>query len=199
MIKIGITGGIGSGKSIVSTLFRLHDIPVYNADEETKKLNDTSAYIRKELTANFGDDLYVNNQLDRKKFANIIFSDAKQLELANSIIHPEVAKHFNQWCEDNAHHPIVAMEAAILFESGFQKYLNKVVTVYSPLRARISRVSARNNLPQEMIENRIKHQMPEGEKIGMAEYVIINDYKNSLIVQVQKLIDELMLSSFMSQ
>ena len=199
MVKIGITGGIGSGKSIVSTLFRLHGIPVYNADEETKTLNNTSPLIKKQLTEHFGEDLYVNDVLDKKKFANIIFNDPKKLQLANSIIHPEVLKHFTEWCSQNSDHSIVALEAAILFESNFHRHLDKVVTVYSPIKLRIERVSMRDNMTTEMVENRIQHQMPEKEKIGMSEYVIVNDYENSLIEQVENLINDIVHSSISSQ
>ena len=199
MIKIGITGGIGSGKSIVSNLFRIHGIPVYSADEETKKLNNTSPIIKEQLTAHFGDNLYVNNVLNKKMFADIIFNDSEKLQLANSIIHPEVLKHFTYWCSQNSEHSIVALEAAILFESGFNKHLDKVVTVYSPLKDRISRVSLRDNMSAEMVRDRIKNQMPEKEKIGLTEYVIVNDYNNSLIEQVHNLIDDIIHSSISSQ
>lgn len=199
MIKLGITGGIGSGKSTVSTLFRLHGIPVYNADEETKLLNNNSPIIREKLTKSFGADLYINDKLDKKKFASIIFSDSERLKLANSIIHPEVLKHFESWYKQHAGERIVAMEAAILFESGFHLHLDKVVTIYAPLVQRVARVSQRENIPAEVVQQRIQHQMPEIKKIGMAEYVIINDYENSLIVQVQKLIDDITHSSISSE
>ncbi len=116
MVKLGITGGIGSGKSTVATLLELHGIPVYNADKEAQKLNNTSADIRRKLTQHFGIELYEENILNKKKFAEIIFNDPKKLALANSIIHPEVLNHFNSWCLQNAHHSIVALEAAILFK-----------------------------------------------------------------------------------
>ena len=191
MIKIGITGGIGSGKSTVAKLLKLHGVPVYNADDETKKLNNTSLVIRKQLMKHFGEDLYLNNELDKKKFAHIIFNDAEKLKLANSIIHPEVLKHFTNWCNQHSNYPIVALEAAILFESNFHKYLDKVITVYSPLDVRVERVSKRDNVPPEMVKSRISHQMPETEKIGMSEYVIFNDYQTSLIEQVSKLLEEI--------
>lgn len=191
MIKIGITGGIGSGKSVVATIFQLHDVPVYNADEETKKLNNTSPIIREKLTKHFGDNLYHNNELDKKRFANIIFSDTEKLKLANSIIHPEVLKHFTNWCAKHADNNFVALEAAILFESKFHKHLDKVVTVHAPLKLRVQRVSKRDNMPHEMVESRIKHQMPESEKIKMADYVIINDNQTSLIYQVENLLKDL--------
>ena len=191
MINIGITGGIGSGKSTVAKLLKLHGVPVYNADDETKKLNNISPVIRKQLMKHFGEDLYLNNELDKKKFAHIIFNDAEKLKLANSIIHPEVLKHFTNWCNQHSDDSIVALEAAILFESNFHKYLDKVITVYSPLDVRVERVSKRDNVPQEMVKSRISHQMPETEKIGMSEYVIFNDYQTSLIEQVSKLLEEI--------
>ena len=191
MVKIGITGGIGSGKSTVATLLRLHGVPVYNADDETKKLNNNSSIIREELMKHFGEDLYINNQLDKKKFAHIIFNDAEKLKLANAIIHPEVLKHFANWCKQHANHPIVALEAAILFESNFHKYLDKVVTVYSPLEVRVVRVSKRDNVSPEMVKSRIDHQMPETKKIEMSQYVIFNDHQASLIEQVSELLKEL--------
>lgn len=190
MIKIGITGGMGSGKSTVATLFKLHEVPVYNADDETKRLNNTSPVIREQLTKHFGEDLYIDNELDKKKFARIIFNDAAKLKLANSIIHPEVLKHFTNWCKKHSNYPIVALEAAILFESNFHKYVDKVVTVYTPLEIRVERVSNRDNIPAEMVKSRIAHQMPETEKIGMSEYVIFNDLQTSLIKQAAKLLEE---------
>lgn len=199
MVKIGITGGIGSGKSIVSTLFELHGIPVYNADKETKKLNNTSPIIKQQLMEHFGEDLYLENVLDKEKFANIIFNDPEKLKLANSIIHPEVLKHFTHWCTQHSNHSIVALEAAILFESNFDKYLDKVVTIYSPQNLRVDRVSARDNVSAEMVENRIKHQMPEKTKMGMSEYVIVNDYENSLIEQVYNLIEDISHSAISAQ
>ena len=147
----------------------------------------------------FGEDLYINHELDKKKFANIIFNDAEKLQLANAIIHPEVLKDFTNWCQQHATHRIVALEAAILFESSFHKYLDKVVTVYSPLEVRIDRVSKRDNVSPEMVESRIAHQMPETEKIGMSQYVIFNDHQTSLIEQVSKLLKELNYTSKTSQ
>lgn len=199
MIKIGVTGGIGSGKSIVSTLLQLHGIPVYNADEETKELNNTSPNIKEQLTKHFGKDLYLNGELNKKKFANIIFNDPEKLKLANSIIHPEVLKHFKEWCSQNSNHSIVALEAAILFESDFHIYLDKVITVYSPHSIRIERVSQRDKVSAEMVENRMQHQMPETDKIRMSEYVIVNDYENSLIKQVGSLLEDITHGTIIAQ
>ncbi len=195
MIKVGITGGIGSGKSTVATLFELHGIPVYNADKEAKQLNDTSPEIREQLSHHFGSELYKDGVLNKKMFANILFSDPDKLALANSIIHPQVLKHFNNWCSQHSGHPIVALEAAILFESKFHLYLDKVVTVYAPLHLRVVRVAKRDNVTEESVMDRIKNQMPEKEKISLAHYVIINDFENSLIEQVHNLLDDISQSN----
>ena len=177
MIKIGITGGIGSGKSIIASLFELHGIPVYNADKETKILNNTSTYIRNQLSQYFGKELYESGILNNKKFAEIIFSDPDKLRLANSIIHPEVLENFNNWCFQNSNNTIIALEAAILFESNFNVYLDKVVTVYSPQDQRISRVALRDNVNTALVTKRIEHQMPEKEKIDKANKTM-KDYKS---------------------
>lgn len=191
MIKLGITGGIGSGKSTVATLFELHGIPVYNADKKAQKLNNTSTEIRHKLTQHFGKDLYEDNILIKKKFAEIIFNDPDKLSLANSIIHPEVLKDFNSWCLQNSHHSIVALEAAILFESKFHLYLDEVISVYAPIKLRIARVAKRDKVSEESVKNRIDNQMAEKEKIKLAQYVIVNDSESSLIEQVQNMIDEI--------
>ena len=191
MIKLGITGGIGSGKSTVSRLFELSGVPVYNADKETKTLNDTSPVIREKLMHHFGAGIYDNEVLNKKKFADIIFNDADKLQLANSIIHPEVLKHFNQWCSQHSNHSIVALEAAILFESNFHIHLDKIITVYTSLNRRVARVALRDNVDEESVRNRIKHQMPEKEKISLSDYVIMNNEESSLIEQVNNLLNEI--------
>lgn len=196
MIKVGITGGIGSGKSVVASLFELHDVPVYNADKETKKLNNTSPQIREQLIHHFGPELYdKDNQIDKKMFAEIIFADSDKLELANSIIHPEVLKHFNDWCLQNSDYSIVAIEAAILLESNFHIHLDKVVTVYSPLNLRISRVMERDGVSEAAVRTRMRYQLSEREKIRMADYVIMNDNESSLIEQVQNMLQDITHSS----
>lgn len=187
MIKIGITGGIGSGKSVVSELFRLHGIPLYNADREAKKLNDSSPYIRAQLTQQIGEDLYINDKLDRKKLASIIFHDSSKLAIVNSIIHPELARHFTEWCRMREHCPMVILDAALLIEAGFHQFVDKVVMVQAPEELRIARVIKRDRSARNEVEARMNSQLPEEEKIKYADYVICNDNRHSLIKQVSEL------------
>ena len=188
MIKLGVTGGIGSGKSVVCEVLRLHDIPVYDADLEAKNLNDTSPVIREKLIEAFGAELYKNDKLDRKKLAQLIFNDEKNLRQVNSIIHPELAKHFEKWTDGRMEHSIVAIDAAVLFEAGFQQFVDKTITVFSPIETRIERVVKRDNLTREHILSRINSQMSDEEKIRLSDFVIINDNKHSILVQVSTIL-----------
>lgn len=188
MITIGITGGIGSGKSVVSEIFRLHGIPLYNADREAKKLNDSSSYIREQLTRQFGEDIYRDGLLDRKKLAAIIFQDSHQLSFVNSIIHPELAKHFAGWCQQRANYPMVVLDAALLIEAGFHQFVDKVIMVQAPKALRIARVMQRDGMGVDEVEARMKSQLPEEEKMKYADFVICNDNKHSLIHQVSEVV-----------
>lgn len=191
MIKIGITGGIGSGKSTVSEIFSLFGIPVYIADAESKKLVNTSPTVRKKLTEVFGKDLYRNGTLDKALFASMIFNDKKKLEIANGIIHPEVEKDFLAWISKHKDYPIIAKEAAILFESGFNKFVDAVITVYTPLEQRIQRTVERDAVSREKVLERINSQMPDEEKVKLSDFTIVNDETQSLISQVLNILHKL--------
>ncbi len=188
MIKIGITGGIGSGKSVICKILSLYDVPVYDADIEAKNLNDTSPVIKEQISKFFGKELYSGGMLDRKKFAEIIFNNTEKLKTANSIIHPEVEKHFLDWIEKHKYSPIIALESAILFESLFKEYTDIAITVTSPMQTRIDRVKKRNNIDIESIIARINSQMPDEERTKLSDVVIINDEKQSLLLQVKDLL-----------
>jgi dephospho-CoA kinase len=192
MITAGITGGIGSGKSVVSELFRLHGIPVFDADSEAKQLNDTSTVIRKELTALFGKDLYAGGSLNRKQLATLMFADRQKVEAVNAIVHPILARHFLDWCSLHQNHPVVMIEAALLFEAGFVRYLDKVITVFAPKSIRLARVTQRDHTTREAVEERMKHQLLEEEKVERSDYVIHNDGSQSLILQTATILDDLL-------
>ncbi len=188
----GITGGIGSGKSVVSRLMETMDIPVYVADVESKSLLDTSAQLKSALTEAFGSNLYEKGFIDRKLFASIIFNDPEKLQLANKIIHPFVKQHFFDWVEKqrNAGKKTVATEAAILYESGFDQFVDKVILVYAPLETRIHRTMLRDNASREQVEARIKSQMQDEDKIKKANFVILNDGTKSIIHQIEVILGQ---------
>lgn len=190
MITIGVTGGIGSGKSVVCDILRLHGIPVYEADREAKELNDTSPVIRAEITRHFGEELYRDGKLDRKAFASVIFHDKQKLALANAIIHPELAKHFLLWC-NRQQHPIVAIDAALLFEADFHSWINKVIMVYAPEDVRLKRTIVRDQATADQVKARMQAQLPEEEKIKQSNFVVYNDNAHSLILQVEEIMKQL--------
>lgn len=191
MIKLGITGGIGSGKSTISEIFSLCGIPIYIADIEAKRLTVSSPVIRERLINLFGSQLFANGILDRKLLASYIFNDASNLKKVNDIIHPEVERDFCEWIEKNKIYKIVAQEAAILYESGFDKFMDKIVTVYTPLEMRITRTMKRDNISREKVLERIHNQMPDEEKAELSDFVIVNDGTKSLIEQVLTIVQQL--------
>lgn len=191
MIRLGITGGIGSGKSTVTNIIKLLDIPVYIADIESKKLTESSPIIRQKLIKAFGSNLYNGNQLDKQLLASYIFNDKHKLAIANSIIHPEVDKHFCEWLEKNQHYNIVALEAAILYESGMERLTDKIMVVYTPLEDRIQRTMLRDNTTRERVLERINSQLSDDEKLKRADYVVYNDETKSLIQQSLKIIENI--------
>lgn len=191
MITIGITGGIGSGKSTISHLFEIYGIPVYIADVESKKLTDNSPIIRKKLIELFGSDIYINGTLNKPMLASIIFNNEKYLQTVNQIIHPEVKKGFKEWTSMQHNKSIVAEESAIIFEAAFQDSFHKVITVYTPLDMRIQRVMNRDKCTKEKVLERIKNQMPDEEKVKLSDFVIVNDNTYSLIHQVSEILHKI--------
>lgn len=193
MTSIGITGGIGSGKSVVSMLMKVMGIPVYEADAESKKLLNTSAELREALKDAFGENLYEGTQINRPLFAAIIFNDPAKLQLANSLIHPQVRKNFAAWLDARKAegHSIAAAEVAILFESGFRQFVDKSILVYAPLECRLERAMKRDSTSREQITARIKNQLPDEEKMPLADFVIYNDGTRSVVGQVEEILREL--------
>ena len=183
MIKIGITGGIGSGKSVVAALLELSGIPVYIADTESKLLTTTSPVIREKLMALFGEELYTADGLDKKRLASHIFGNPKRLEQVNAIIHPEVNRHFLAWA-DKQDAPACAIESAILFESGFNRIVDTTLMVYAPMEVRIARALERDAVPCEEIMRRIESQLPDEVKKEKSDYVIFNGGEQALLPQI---------------
>ena len=210
MTIIGLTGGIGSGKSVVASLLELYGIPVYSADEESKRLLDSlnpnrfltpvrvedtqhPSFLRERLTALLGDSIYGPNGLNRRLMASLIFDNAKLLEQVNAIVHPEIARHFRSWIERQTAKYAV-LESAILFESNFDRYVDICIMVYAPRELRIRRVMMRDGITESEVLQRMQHQLPDEEKTERADYVIYNDEKQPLIPQIEKIITFLLKS-----
>ncbi len=183
MIKIGITGGIGSGKTVVASLLQLMGVPVYIADDESKRLTDVSPLIHRQLTALLGEDIYIAEGLNRPLLASHIFSDPDKLAKVNAIIHPEVNRHFLEWAGRQTG-SICAIETAILFESGFDRIVDHSLMIYAPLELRIERTMQRGGFAtREEVLRRISKQLPDEQKKEQADYVILNDNIHALIPQ----------------
>lgn len=183
MIKIGITGGIGSGKSVVASLLDLSGIPVYIADTESKRLTETSPAIREQLTALLGSDLYTEKGLNKTLLASYIFNSPDTLRLVNAIIHPEVNRDFSAWAEQQAT-PFCAIESAILFESGFDRFVDLSLMVYAPLELRIRRARFRDTVSRSEVIARIQSQLPDEIKKERSDYTVYNDDRQALIPQI---------------
>ena len=173
MKVVGLTGGIGSGKSTVAKMFKTLGIPVYIADDEAKGLMNRSKIIRKKLIEVFGEEAYLKTGLNRQYIANKVFRDKSLLSKLNSIVHPKVASHFKQWIK-NQNAPYVIKEAAILFENGSYKSCDYIVTVIAPEEERINRVVNRDNTTKEKVLAIIENQWNDTDKIALSDYVITN-------------------------
>lgn len=186
-LKIGITGGIGVGKSVVTRIFKVLGIPTYDADKEAKDIMVKSDAVRQALIKTFGEETYFpDHALNRAWLAKKVFSDTKELAKLNAIVHPAVIKDAEDWAE--AQTSIYSVkEAALLFESGSYKSLNYTILVTSPEALRIARVMKRDQVTEEEVRGRMAKQMPESEKEKLADFIVYNDDEHSLIEQVMKL------------
>lgn len=186
-LKIGITGGIGVGKSVVTRIFKVLGIPTYDADKEAKDIMVKSDAVRQALIKTFGEETYFSDHtLNRAWLAKKVFSDAKELAKLNAIVHPAVIKDAEDWAEAQTSLYSVK-EAALLFESGSYKSLDYTILVTSPEALRIERVMKRDQVTEEEVRGRMAKQMPESEKEKLADFIVYNDDEHSLIEQVMKL------------
>ncbi|MFM2223955.1 MAG: hypothetical protein RJA07_157 [Bacteroidota bacterium] len=192
MKKIGITGGIGSGKSTVSKIFALLNVPIYNADNQAKYLLNNDADVIKKVKQIFGNDIYLNQELDRKKLAAQVFEQPFLLQQLNEIVHPAVFIDFDNWCNEHQQEPYVLKEAALIFETILHQKLDAVIIVSSPEKLRIERVMKRDSITKEQVLARIKNQMSEDEKLKRADYIIYNDELQLVIPQVVQLHQQFM-------
>ena len=193
MLRVGLTGGIGSGKSTVARIFETLGIPVYYADAEARKLMNESEVIRDGVIGAFGSEAYLDGKLNRPYLAAQVFNDPVKLTLLNSITHPPTIEHANNWMLqfDPSTTPFTIKEAALLFESGSVRHLDFVIGVRSPLALRIKRIMDRDNISAEEVKQRMDRQMDESIKMKLCDVVLVNDEQLLLLPQVLALYDQL--------
>ncbi len=192
MKQVGLTGGIGSGKTIIGRVFGLLGIPVFSADTEAKLLLTTNNFIRSELISIFGPSIYLpDNTINRKKLASIIFNDPSLLGEVNRLVHPEVHRLFNEWSEKQEA-PFVLYEAAILFEGGYYQHLDCTILIIADENTRISRVIKRDLHTEEQVRQRMESQWGDDQKIKLADFIIQNNGRELVIPQILKIFNTIM-------
>ena len=190
VLKIGLTGGIGSGKSTVAQIFEVLGIPVYYADISAKKLMNENAELRSAITTIFGEQAYVNKILDRKYISSIVFSDPAKLQQLNSLVHPATKKDGEAWMHQQSS-PYAIHEAALIFEAKVSDRLDQVIGVSSPLELRIKRAMERDKVNRDEVLKRMDQQLDEELKMSNCDFVLINDEQQLLIPQVLELHEKL--------
>ena len=192
MVKVGLTGGIGSGKTTVSNFLLDYGIPVYNSDSKGKTLMNTNLELKNNIVSIFGERVYDNGILNTNLLSSIVFNDSTKIEQLNNLVHPKVAQDFNQWVGKNNNKPILVKEAAILIESGAYLNMDIIILVVSEKSTRINRVSKRDNSDLESIEKRINLQLTDNEKIKYADYIIENNSSlENLKLEVLKVVNKI--------
>ena len=186
MKKIGITGGIGSGKTYVASVFKSLGIPIFNADIQAKKIMTSSGKLIKLVKEEFGNEIYKDSDLNKEKLASIVFSNSDKLQKLNSLVHPIVKEEFNNWCKKQTS-PYVIKEAAILFESNSHIGLDAVICVSAPLDLRMRRLLNRDDYSKKEIKKRIENQISQEEKEKRSDYIIVNNEKDLLLPQIIKI------------
>jgi dephospho-CoA kinase len=185
-MRIGVTGGIGSGKTTVCKVFRVLGIPVFDADMEAQLIIGSDQRVREKLSSIAGTDLFITGSLDRKQLAGLIFNDRKLLQNVNQLIHPLVFESFEKWASEKQS-PYVILDAAILFESGASQLVDKTITVVTPVEERIRRVAERSSLSVSDVSDRIKNQISDEERIALSDYSIDNGETDMIIPEVLRL------------
>jgi dephospho-CoA kinase len=186
MLRIGLTGGIGSGKSTVARIFEVLGIPVYDADSASKKLMTENKDLKKGIKNGFGEEAYANGILNRKYLAEQVFNDPGKMALLNSLVHPATIKDAEEWMKKQKT-PYLIKEAALIFESGSQKQLDFVIGVKAPMALRLQRIIQRDHVSVTQVKARMDMQMDEAIKMRLCKYVIVNDEQQLLIPQVLEL------------
>lgn len=188
-LQVGVTGGIGSGKSLVCRIFQCLGISVYDADSRAKSLMTTDGILVSQIRQEFGDLAYhADGSLNRKYLGETVFNDPDKLELLNKLVHPRVGEDYRQWLKENSREVYVLKEAALMFEAGSYKALDKIIVVYAPEDIKVSRVLGRDlHRSEKDVRAIIKNQMPDEAKLKRADHIIFNDDSQLVIPQVLSL------------
>ena len=188
-LQVGVTGGIGSGKSLVCRIFQCLGISVYDADSRAKSLMTTDGILVSQIRQEFGDLAYhADGSLNRKYLGETVFNDPDKLELLNKLVHPRVGEDYRQWLKENSREVYVLKEAALMFEAGSYKALDKIIVVYAPEDIKVSRVLGRDlHRSKKDVRAIIKNQMPDEVKLKRADHIIFNDDSQLVIPQVLSL------------
>lgn len=184
MLKVGVTGGIGSGKTLVCKVFSVLGIPVFNADQEAKNIINSDKDIKLKLKELFGDDIYSDHGIDAKKLAQLIFNNREAIQRVNSIVHPKVREYFKIWCLQYDHMPYVIQEAAILFESDAYKQLDFTINVHASEETRLKRVMVRDQISKEKVLERMKNQVNDDVRMKLADFTINNENDTMVLPQI---------------
>jgi len=184
LLRVGVTGGIGSGKTLVCKILEALGYPVFYSDIVAKTITDTDPEVVKQVKAIFGNNIYANGKLNRQKVAELVFVNDTLLRTLNSIIHPAVARSFEQWCLQNTSSGIVFKESALLFETGIFHELHKTILVTAPDDIRIRRVIDRDGVSELEVRARMAKQMPEEQKRKLADFIIDNNSDQLILPQV---------------
>ncbi len=192
MNRIGLTGGIGSGKSRVAAILREHSVPVFDCDSEAGKMMSCDSDIRVALTAACGVDFFANDVLDKRKMADFLFKSETNAALVNGVIHPRVVLRFRDWCDEleSSGCKVCAVESAILFESGLLPYVDMVVVVDAPEALRVERASRRDSASREKILERVRAQASQESKLAQADFIVDNSGDEAhLLAETERLLD----------
>ena len=194
MMIVGLTGGIGSGKSTIAKEFAALGIAVFNSDEQAKALIANNAQVKERIIAAFGEEAYQNGEYNRAYIAQIVFNNSEKLAILNGIVHPALAEYFKQWAKEQTS-PYVLKEAAILFESGSYKDCDYIITVTAPEEVRIARVMARDHCTEAQVRARMAQQWSDAQRIALSDAVIENIDLESAKEQVKRINDELRMTN----
>ncbi len=184
MLKIGLTGGIGAGKSTVASIFKVLGVPVFDADATAKNILNTDLFLREQVISAFGSETYKNGLLDRKYLATLVFNNSEQLAKLNALVHPATIAAMEKWAFGFTDRPYIIKEAALLFEAGTHEGLDYIIGVTAPVELRMTRVMARDHVLREEVLSRMQHQLDDTEKMKRCNFVIDNNETSLVIPQV---------------